>query len=75
MSLERLFARVMNIPIGEIDGAARRRDFGAWNSVTHIELVTALEKTFGVSFTIDDVIAMDSLSAVRERLRRKGIEA
>jgi acyl carrier protein len=73
MKLEELFAAVLDIPVSEIDDSVRRRDFGHWNSVKHIELVTALEKAYGISFAIAEVIALDSVAAVRELLGRKGV--
>jgi acyl carrier protein len=68
MKLEELLAAVLDIPVSEIDDGVRWRD-----SVQHIELVTALEKTYGISFTITEVIALNSAAAVRELLRRKGV--
>lgn len=36
----------------------------AWDSLGHLNLVAALEKAFGVSFTMDETLAMESAGAI-----------
>lgn len=72
VDLEGLLARVLKIPRAEIGADARQGSLPRWDSVTHVELITALEAAYGVSFTIPEIVGMDSLQAIRERLRAKG---
>ena len=39
-----------------------------WDSVGHMQLVAAIEETFGVTFSPDDMFAMSDYLAVREAL-------
>ncbi len=40
-----------------------------WDSVAHMQLVAALEATFGIMIDTDDVIAMSDYSEIRRILR------
>lgn len=41
-------------------------DVPGWDSVGHMNLITELESRFGVSLDMDEIIAMDSVKAVRD---------
>jgi acyl carrier protein len=71
--LEGLLAKVLNVPRSEIAEDADQRSLLRWDSVTHIELITTIEKAYGVSFAITEIISMNSLKSIREQLRRKGV--
>jgi acyl carrier protein len=43
-----------------------------WDSVAHLQLVTAIEKSFGVRLTPSDVIDLTSYSAAVAILKRLG---
>lgn len=40
-----------------------------WDSVAHMQLVAAVENTFGIMFDTDDVIAMSDYKVIRNILR------
>ena len=46
-------------------------DVPGWDSVGHMNLVTELESRFGVSLDMDEIVAMDSVGAVRQLLAKK----
>ena len=41
-----------------------------WTSLTHVQLVIELERTFGVAFEADDIAALASVSAIIGALER-----
>jgi acyl carrier protein len=39
-------------------------DVPAWDSMGHVTLATSLEKTFSLSFDVDDLMAMESVKEI-----------
>jgi acyl carrier protein len=39
-------------------------DIPAWNSLGHVTLVTDLERTFGLSFDVDDLMEMENVREI-----------
>jgi len=39
-------------------------DIPAWDSMGHVTLATNLEKAFGVSFDVDDLMAMENVKEI-----------
>jgi acyl carrier protein len=50
-----IFREVFDEPSLEISDATTARDVESWDSLSHINLIVAAEKGFGVSFTTKDV--------------------
>ncbi len=46
-------------------------DIPGWDSVGHMNLVTELESHFGISFDMDEIVALDSVGAVQDLVARK----
>jgi len=46
-------------------------DIPGWDSVGHMNLVTELEARFRISFDMDEIVALDSVGAVRAVVARK----
>ena len=45
-----------------------------WDSLGHLNLVTALEKAFGIAFTMDEILAMSDAGAILKMLSGRGGE-
>ncbi len=75
MSLEDLFATVLNVPATELDEAASPKVLGSWTSRAHIQLITTMEQIFGVTFSANEIKSLKSLGDARGFLREKGVEA
>lgn len=54
--------------------ALKRGHSPAWDSVSHMQLVAALEEAFDVQLDVDDVIDMDSYQRAVTILRRHGVD-
>jgi acyl carrier protein len=39
-------------------------DIPAWDSMGHVELASSLEREFGVSFDVDDLMAMENVKEI-----------
>jgi acyl carrier protein len=47
------------------------QDVPGWDSVGHMNLIGELEKRFGVALEMEEIVALDSVGAVRELIARK----
>jgi acyl carrier protein len=59
--LTAIFRDVFDNPGLEISDATTAQDVEDWDSITHITLIVAVEKAFGVSFTTKDVRALTNV--------------
>ena len=48
------------------------KDVPGWDSMNYLLFIAELEKEYGVSFTMDEVLTADSLGAIRTHLKSKG---
>ena len=48
------------------------QDVPAWDSLAHITLVVAVERAFGVKFSIKDVRGMKNVGGLVELIMKKG---
>ena len=46
-------------------------DIPGWDSVGHMNLISQLESGLGVTLEMDEIIALDSVGAVRKLVARK----
>jgi acyl carrier protein len=57
----------------DIKDSLTPKDIPEWDSMNYLLFVAALEKQFGVSFTMDEVLNAQSLGDVKKALCAKGI--
>jgi acyl carrier protein len=57
-------ADVFNVPVDQLSLVTTRDDVAQWDSLHHINLVIALEQTFGIQFSPEHVEQMLSLELV-----------
>lgn len=48
-------------------------DVPNWGSINYLLFISELEKEFDVSFTMDEVLGSETLGAVKEVLKAKGV--
>ena len=57
--LRDLIAEVLGIAPGDV-GPELSRDSSGWDSLGHLKLITAVEQEYGISFTMDQILAVRS---------------
>lgn len=72
-NLRELFARILREPVEKITDTISPKTSMSWNSLRHVELVTEIERTYNITFSTAEIIAMNSFANVREVIQRKGI--
>ncbi|HEY6794438.1 MAG TPA: MbtH family NRPS accessory protein [Kineosporiaceae bacterium] len=69
--LVKLIAEILETDPADIDDESGPGRSGAWTSLKHIQVVTALEHTFDISLTRAEIRGLTSVAAIRETLRAK----
>jgi acyl carrier protein len=59
--------------VGPVDRTTSPREVPRWDSLQHIALVTAIERAFGVTLSMDEMMEMRSVGAIEAVLRRHGV--
>jgi acyl carrier protein len=68
-------AEVFSLPVAEIPADVTIEDLERWDSLSHLELMLALEMEFGVTISSDAMASLISLDAIAGLLADQGIAA
>lgn len=58
---------------GPLTRATSPEDIPRWDSLQHIALVSAIERTFGISLSMDEMMEMRLVGDIEAVLRRHGV--
>ena len=73
MKLEEVVAKVFGIDASIVTDKTSPDNTEEWDSFNGLLLVTELEKTYDVEFTIEEVIAGRDVSDIRKALGKHGV--
>ncbi len=68
-----IIARVMDIPISEINDNSSPETIPSWDSFNSYILLDELESEFKTEFTIDEVTETKNVSDIKKHLKSHGI--
>ena len=71
--LKAVFAEVLGLPADRVSDATSPDTTSEWDSLAAMNLVAALEETFGIELSTTEIMRMRSVGIVREVLRAKGV--
>ena len=69
--LQEIFADVFGDPSIEINESTNADDIEAWDSLTNISILAAVQDEFSVSFEIDEIVAMKNVGEMVEAIMGK----
>ncbi len=69
--LRRATAAVLGLPEQDVTDETSPDTAESWDSVTHLNLVMAVEEAFGVSFTPEETMEMSSVKLIRMLIEEK----
>lgn len=72
--LREIVAKVLLLQEAEVNDDISRKDAEAWDSLAHLMLINEIEATFDVSFSDDDIVEINSISDLKGKLRKLGVE-
>ena len=58
---------------GPLSQHTSRKDIARWDSLQHVALVSAIESSFNISLTMDEMMEIDSVSDIHRVLERHGV--
>ncbi len=69
--IHRVVSDVMGVPIEEINSESSPDNIPAWESLSHINLVLALEAEFEIKLSPEDILEMLSVGLIQTILNEK----
>ncbi len=69
--LKNVIASVLGVGVNTITEDLSFKNLWDWDSLKHINLVTAVEEEFGIEFTDDEISEMVTYKFVRDACRQK----
>ena len=72
--MDQTIAQVLGIDSDLLSEESSPETIASWDSLTHLNLVLALESEFRVSLSADDVLEMRNVGLVGTVLRKHGVE-
>jgi acyl carrier protein len=70
-NLTAVFRQVFSQPSLEIEDGTTAADVNGWDSLTHVTLIFAIEKRFGVKFSTREVQALKTVGDLVRLIGRK----
>jgi acyl carrier protein len=71
MAVDETLAEILTLALGHPVAAGenlRRADDPKWDSLKHLEIVFATEAAFGVSFSAEEIAAIQDVAALRAKV-------
>ena len=73
-SLREIVAKVLLLQQSQVSDDISRKDSEAWDSLAHLMLINEIETTFEVSFSDDDIVEINTIGDLKQKLRKLGLE-
>jgi acyl carrier protein len=73
-SLREIVAKVLLLQESQVSDDISRKDSEAWDSLAHLMLINEIEATFEVSFSDDDIVEINTIGDLKQKLRELGLE-
>ena len=73
-TLHLLLADILNVSQDEIIDDLTMQTTDSWDSLKHMELITAIESAFKIELSFDEIISMQSIGQIKKILSSKGMD-
>lgn len=67
-----LTAEMIDLPESEITSATSRAKTETWDSLNHLQLITAIEREFGISLSMDEIAAIETVGDLQRIVASRG---
>ena len=65
IQINKILVEVLNVTSEQVLKDLTMDDIGTWDSLTHMDLIVALEDALGIELSGDDIAEMISFNAIR----------
>lgn len=72
--LAAILAEIFGLREAEIHPDLDKADVGTWDSLKQMDLVMTLEREYGITLEIPDILRMMSVAGIMEVLKEKGVD-
>ena len=69
--VKQILSRALRLEITEITDEIKMSESPEWDSLSHMEVIVALEEEFNVSFSLDEIVEMNSVVRIIGALKEK----
>ena len=69
-----VLSRVFGLKEADIHPDLTKADVGSWDSLKQMDLVASLEKEYGITLGIPEIVRMQSVRAILEVLKEQGVD-
>lgn len=69
--LQNIFREVFDDETIILEENTTAKDIEMWDSLTHIEMISSVKEIFGVSFSLDEIVAMKSVKDIVNTIMKK----
>jgi acyl carrier protein len=66
-------AEILRVPKAELRDDLDMESTGTWDSLSHMQLIAAIEDEYGIELTADEIVSMRSVGQIKDVLRSKNI--
>jgi acyl carrier protein len=66
-------ALTLNVPVSAIKATTRDQDLAAWDSIGHVNLMMAIEQTFGLQLDVEDFAQLNSIPSILDYLNSRNV--
>ena len=72
-SLEAVIAEVLDLPVTEMEDTAGHDTLPEWTSLAHIQAINAVEETYKVTLSTQEITEATTIGRLRAVLRTRGV--
>ncbi len=69
--LNEIFIDVLDLDECELQEGTSANDFEEWDSLSHIQLIVAIEKTFGIRFSAKEIMSFENVGCLVDAIMIK----
>lgn len=73
--IQAVFEDVLELDSVDLRDETSPKTVPEWDSIANVRLMAALEREFGVSLGLEDIMAIDNVGDIRRVLAAKGVPA
>lgn len=72
-TFDQIVSEIFSLPEAEIGDNLTNQDISGWDSMNYIMLIAELEKNFDISFSMDEVMSIQTIGDIRSIVEKKQI--
>lgn len=71
--LTKLISQILRVPEDDLRDNRDMEETSTWDSLSHMELIAAIEDEFHIELSADEIVTMRSVGQIKEVLRGKAV--